>query len=61
MISQRLKIFEEIRMKRASAMQMFSNAGQDQAEKIRAEAAKYIGIENVPSEFNIFVYLSTLM
>lgn len=48
-------------MKRASAMQMFSNAGQDQAEKIRAEAAKYIGIENVPSEFNIFVYLSTLM
>jgi salicylate hydroxylase len=50
--TQRLRLFEKMRMNRASVITMFSNAGQDQPEKILADAAKYIGIENVPSEFS---------
>jgi salicylate hydroxylase len=38
-------------MKRASVMQIFSNAGQDEPEKIHAEASKFIPAETVPSKF----------
>ena len=31
-------------------MQIFSNAGQDEPEKIHAEAAKFIPAETVPSK-----------
>lgn len=33
-------------------MQIFSNAGQEESRLIEEEAAKYIGRENVPSEYN---------
>ncbi len=32
-------------------MQIFSNAGQDEAEKIHADAAKFIRADAVPSKF----------
>jgi salicylate hydroxylase len=38
----RLKLFEEVRRNRASAMQMFSNAGQDQAEKVEKDARPFV-------------------
>ncbi|KAF4183783.1 hypothetical protein CNMCM7927_008827 [Aspergillus lentulus] len=46
----RLAIFEKIRLNRASAMQVFSNAGQDESWKIRERAKEYMpeGVE-VPS------------
>jgi salicylate hydroxylase len=46
----RLKLFEQIRVRRASVMQVFSNAGQEEPAKIHDEAAKFIGAENVPSK-----------
>ncbi|RDW82771.1 salicylate hydroxylase-3 [Coleophoma cylindrospora] len=47
-IPARIKIWEELRIKRASVLQVFSNAGQDEPQKIHVEAAKLIGDENVP-------------
>jgi 2-polyprenyl-6-methoxyphenol hydroxylase-like FAD-dependent oxidoreductase len=41
-IPKRLRLFEEIRRNRASAMQMFSNAGQDEAAKIKEAARAYV-------------------
>ena len=38
----RLHLFQEMRKNRAAAMQIFSNVGQDQAEKIQAKAQKYV-------------------
>lgn len=46
-------------------MQIFSNAGQDEAEKIHKDAAKFIPAETVPSEpspppsedFFIFIFI----
>jgi salicylate hydroxylase len=52
-LEKRLQLFEEIRMKRASVMQVFSNAGQDEPEKIHAEASKFIPAETVPSKSTI--------
>ena len=52
-IDQRLHAFEFVRRKRASLMQIFSNAGQDEAEKIRDEATRLLGDEGglmVPSK-----------
>ena len=37
-----LELFQNIRRERAAAMQIFSNAGQDQANLIEKEAQKYI-------------------
>ncbi|KAG8532389.1 uncharacterized protein KY384_002874 [Bacidia gigantensis] len=37
-IERKLEAFETVRRKRASLMQIFSNAGQDEAEKVREEA-----------------------
>ncbi|KAF8846697.1 FAD/NAD(P)-binding domain-containing protein [Acephala macrosclerotiorum] len=48
-ISSRLDSFENVRRNRASAMQMFSNAGQDEAEKIRESALPYVKDGKVPS------------
>jgi salicylate hydroxylase len=39
-----------VRKNRASVMQIFSNAGQDEAEKIHKDAAKFIPAETVPSK-----------
>jgi salicylate hydroxylase len=49
-LASRLAVFENVRMKRASVMQVFSNAGQDEPEKIHAEASKFIPAETVPSK-----------
>ncbi|KAI9691331.1 MAG: hypothetical protein M1820_009752 [Bogoriella megaspora] len=53
-IQTRLKAFDEIRRNRASAMQIFSNAGQDQAERIEKEAEKYVEgpVPKNPHEFH---------
>lgn len=45
----RLGLYEKIRRNRASLIQIFSNAGQDEAELIRQEASKYMPPEEVPS------------
>ena len=52
-IDQRFQAFETVRRERASLMQIFSSAGQDEAEKIRDEATKWLGdggALKVPSE-----------
>jgi len=54
-LESRLQLFEEIRRNRASVMTIFSNAGQDEPEKIQMEAAKFIPAEDVPSKEFIFV------
>ncbi|PQE22103.1 salicylate hydroxylase protein [Rutstroemia sp. NJR-2017a BVV2] len=41
-LEQRLQSFEKVRRNRASAMQMFSNAGQDEAERVRESARPYV-------------------
>ena len=38
----RLHTYQEVRNKRAAAMQIFSNAGQEEAEKIQEDAKKYV-------------------
>ena len=51
-IEQRLKAFETIRRERASLIQIFSNAGQEESEKVRDEAAKLFGPKTrVPCEW----------
>ncbi|KFY34839.1 hypothetical protein V494_06418 [Pseudogymnoascus sp. VKM F-4513 (FW-928)] len=47
-LTSRLALYEGLRLNRASAIQHFSNAGQDEPEKIREAAGKYIGVDNVP-------------
>ncbi|KAL8723399.1 MAG: hypothetical protein Q9225_000315 [Loekoesia sp. 1 TL-2023] len=52
-IEQRLEAFETVRRKRASLIQIFSNAGQDEAEKIKDEAARLLGDGlKVPSKYS---------
>ncbi|EAW12315.1 putative salicylate hydroxylase [Aspergillus clavatus NRRL 1] len=41
-IRRRLEVFEKVRVNRASRMQVFSNAGQDEAWKIREAARQYM-------------------
>ncbi|KAE8376614.1 hypothetical protein BDV26DRAFT_293950 [Aspergillus bertholletiae] len=54
-IRDRLAVFERVRIKRASVMQIFSNAGQDQAWKIREDAQQYmpegVDVPSSPLEF----------
>src|SRR2546421_9869325 len=45
----RLYLFQEVRKDRAAAMQIFSNAGQDEPEKMEAEAKQYVK-GPIPSE-----------
>ena len=52
-IARRLSAFEDVRKARASLMQIYSNAGQDEAEKIRDEAVRFLGPGvKVPSEYS---------
>lgn len=37
-------------------MQQFSNAGQDEPEKIQAEASKFMPAEEVPSKYAVAAY-----
>lgn len=41
-VQSRLRLFERIRLNRASAIQVFSNAGQDEAEKVRQRAERFM-------------------
>jgi len=41
-LPQRLKLFEQVRIKRASALQIFSSVGQDQVHRIQEEAQPYV-------------------
>lgn len=52
-IGNRLRMFEKVRMDRASAMQIFSNVGQDQGERIQREAQRYVKgpVPGRPQEF----------
>lgn len=51
-IARRLSAFEHVRKARASIMQIYSNAGQDEAEKIRDEAVRFLGPGvKVPSQY----------
>ncbi|GAB1201957.1 hypothetical protein APSETT445_000555 [Aspergillus pseudonomiae] len=54
-IRDRLAVFERVRIKRASAIQVCSNVGQDEAWKIREQAQKYmpegVNVPTSPSEF----------
>ncbi|KXH38033.1 FAD dependent oxidoreductase [Colletotrichum simmondsii] len=47
-VETRLQVYESIRRNRASVMQIFSNAGQEEPELIREEAAKFIPADKVP-------------
>ncbi|KAI9375044.1 FAD/NAD(P)-binding domain-containing protein [Aspergillus egyptiacus] len=46
-IRNRLEVYEKVRLRRTSAMQILSNAGQDQAWRIRERAQQYMP-EGVP-------------
>ncbi len=46
----RLEAFERMRYRRASAIQILSNAGQDQVYKVQEKARKYID-GDVPGEY----------
>ncbi|OHE99699.1 FAD dependent oxidoreductase [Colletotrichum orchidophilum] len=48
-IAERLEVFEQIRRNRASVVTVFSNAGQDEAEKIREAASQFIPVERIPT------------
>jgi salicylate hydroxylase len=51
-VPQRLAVFEKARRHRASAIQVMSNAGQEQWDLVHDEVARYV--ESVPSEFCSF-------
>lgn len=50
-IPQRLQAFQDVRFRRASAIQILSNHGQDQAHKSRALARRYVEGPHVPGKF----------
>jgi salicylate hydroxylase len=52
-VSSRLLIYEEIRRHRASVMQILSNAGQDEGEKIYDAASKLMPADKVPSKSSL--------
>ncbi|RFU31564.1 hypothetical protein B7463_g4788, partial [Scytalidium lignicola] len=54
-LEHRLQVFERIRTKRASLMQIFSNAGQDQMEKMGEDAEIYIPRNEIPKSPDEFV------
>lgn len=58
LLSQRLDIFQNVRKNRAGAMQIFSNAGQDQAKGIAAAVKPYleadVKIPSNPAEFMVY-------
>ncbi|KXH63220.1 FAD dependent oxidoreductase [Colletotrichum salicis] len=48
-VIERLKVFEKIRRTRASVVTIFSNAGQDEAQKIKEAASEFIPVERIPT------------
>lgn len=48
---ERLQIYEQLRMSRASVIQILSNVGMDQLELVRDEAAKYLPEDAIPCTF----------
>lgn len=49
-IPERLRLFQEIRFERASAVQILSNTGYDEVEKIKEEAKQYVKTLTLPSK-----------
>ena len=43
LIARRLRAFESVRRNRASVMQIYSNAGQDEADKVQDDVARFLG------------------
>ena len=56
-IPDRLALFERLRLKRVSAMQVFSSVGQDQASIIKEKAQPYVE-GPVPCKFILTILLS---
>lgn len=54
-VQERLRVFEGLRRKRCSAMQIFSNAGQDEVERVRAEASEFMPVDEIPKNPEQFV------
>ncbi|OLN94136.1 3-hydroxybenzoate 6-hydroxylase 4, partial [Colletotrichum chlorophyti] len=48
-VPERLQVFEQIRRNRASAVTIFSNAAQDEAEKIREAASEFVPLDRIPT------------
>ncbi|TIC91087.1 3-hydroxybenzoate 6-hydroxylase 1 [Colletotrichum higginsianum] len=48
-VPERLEVFERIRRNRASAVTIFSNAAQDEAEKIREAASRFVPADRIPT------------
>jgi hypothetical protein len=55
----RLRLYDAIRRVRGSLVQIFSNAGQDQAHRIRDEAARLMVAESLPSASALFPHVSS--
>ncbi|KAF7511713.1 hypothetical protein GJ744_003876 [Endocarpon pusillum] len=57
-IADRLHLFQEIRKNRTAAIQIFSNAGQDEAEKIQSDAKRYVNgkVPTNQQEFHEYTY-----
>ncbi|CAK7225459.1 hypothetical protein SBRCBS47491_005897 [Sporothrix bragantina] len=55
-VTARLQLYQDIRQRRAAAIQIFSNAGQDQAARIQQDAKKYVDghIPSNQAEFHEF-------
>jgi salicylate hydroxylase len=49
-LDRRIQLYEKIRMNRASVITIFSNAGQDEPEKMYAEVRKFIPADSIPSK-----------
>lgn len=49
-IENHLTLFEVVRKDRASTMQIYSSAGQDEAVKIQAAAREYVKRGKIPSK-----------
>lgn len=50
-IETRLNIYEDVRRKRASAIQILSNVGQDQSQLVKDEILQYMSEDEIPSTF----------
>lgn len=58
LIAERLHLFQEIRKNRTAAVQVFSNAGQDEAEKIERDARPYVNgkVPTTQQDFHEYTY-----
>ncbi|KAK3324880.1 hypothetical protein B0H66DRAFT_615055 [Apodospora peruviana] len=56
-VTERLAVFEKARRHRASAVQVLSNAGQEQVDIIHKEVEQYVGfVPKTPQEFSHFIW-----